>query len=74
MMTLHNLPRFFLALWIFFSVGQSMSPAHAATVTYYHNDALGSPIAATDAAGALLWRETYRPYGERLDDPAADKV
>ena len=41
------------------------------TVTYYHNDALGSPIAATNAAGALLWRETYRPYGERLDNPAA---
>ena len=38
------------------------------TVTYYHNDALGSPIAATNAAGALLWRETYRPYGERLNN------
>jgi len=41
------------------------------TVVYYHNDALGSPIAATNAAGALLWRETYRPYGERLDNQAA---
>ncbi len=35
------------------------------TVTYYHLDALGSPVAATDATGALLWRETYTPYGER---------
>jgi len=35
------------------------------TITYYHLDALGSPVAATDASGALLWRETYTPYGER---------
>jgi RHS repeat-associated protein len=35
-------------------------------VIYYHNDALGSPIAATDVNGELLWRETYSPYGSRL--------
>ena len=35
-------------------------------VTYYHNDALGSPVAATDQSGNLLWRESYEPYGERL--------
>lgn len=35
-------------------------------ITYYHNDALGSPVAATDEFGRLLWREEYRPYGERL--------
>jgi RHS repeat-associated protein len=44
--------------------------AHAQTV-YYHNDAAGSPIAATDEGGELLWRESYRPYGERLLKPAA---
>ena len=36
------------------------------TITYYHNDALGSPVAATDESGNLLWREAYLPYGERL--------
>ena len=41
------------------------------TITYYHNDALGSPIAATGPTGNLLWRESYRPYGERLDNQAA---
>jgi RHS repeat-associated protein len=35
-------------------------------VTYYHNDALGSPVAATDSSGNLLWREEYEPYGERI--------
>lgn len=35
-------------------------------VVYYHTDALGSPIAATDASGELLWRERYAPFGSRL--------
>ena len=29
-------------------------------VEYYHNDPLGSPIAATAEDGSLLWRERYR--------------
>ncbi len=33
------------------------------TVTYFHNDASGSPIAATDASGNLVWKEAYTPYG-----------
>jgi RHS repeat-associated protein len=44
----------------------------ASTITYYHNDLLGSPVAATDASGHVIWRESYRPYGERLtNDPAS---
>ena len=35
-------------------------------VIYYHNDALGSPIAATNAEGQVVWREQYEPYGKRL--------
>ena len=35
-------------------------------VIFYHHDALGSPVAATDINGNLLWRETYSPYGSRL--------
>ena len=42
-------------------------------VTYYHNDALGSPVAATDQNGTLLWRESYAPYGERLTKEASGK-
>ena len=40
--------------------------AHAGVVTYFHNDIAGTPMAATDASGNLLWKESYRPYGERL--------
>ncbi len=46
--------------------------AAAGSVTYFHNDLAGSPVAATDAGGQVLWRESYRPYGERLvNAPAA---
>jgi RHS repeat-associated protein len=45
----------------------------AGSITYLHNDFAGSVIAATDANGAVLWKEDYRPYGERIvNDPAAD--
>lgn len=43
--------------------------AQAQVVTYYHNDALGSPVAATDDFGNLMWRENYAPFGEKIDDP-----
>ena len=40
---------------------------------YAHFDLQGSAVAASDAAGAVIWRESYRPYGRtRLDPPAND--
>jgi RHS repeat-associated protein len=40
--------------------------AHAAEqVFYYHLDAQGSPVVATNQAGEVVWRETYRAYGTR---------
>src|SRR5205814_8214755 len=38
----------------------------AQSITYYHWDALGSPVAASDEQGNLKWREEYKPYGERI--------
>jgi RHS repeat-associated protein len=35
-------------------------------VTYLHNDALGSPAAATNSQGELLWKEAYHPYGDQI--------
>ncbi|MCH5488879.1 MULTISPECIES: RHS repeat domain-containing protein [Pseudomonas] len=40
--------------------------ALANTVTYFHNDISGSPMVATDETGNLLWKESYKPYGEKL--------
>ncbi|UXY14183.1 hypothetical protein N8I74_12735 [Chitiniphilus purpureus] len=31
-----------------------------------HSDPAGSPLAATNQSGTLLWRTHYRPYGEKL--------
>ena len=41
-------------------------------VTFTHKDLLGSPIAASDMSGTILWREQYTPYGEKLLDPAGN--
>lgn len=43
-----------------------VNSAIADVVTYFHNDISGSPMAASDAAGNLLWKENYKPYGEKL--------
>jgi RHS repeat-associated protein len=32
--------------------------------TYVHFDHLGSALAASSASGGILWRESYRPFGE----------
>ena len=45
--------------------------AGAGTIVYYHNDLTGSPVAATNQAGQVIWRESYRPYGERLTNAPA---
>jgi len=40
-------------------------------ITYIHNDALGSPVAATNQLGQVIWRETYKPHGQRTTNAAA---
>lgn len=47
----------------------------AEDVTYFHNDALGSPVAATDKYGDLQWQAAYMPYGAKhssSDKPVGD--
>jgi len=36
-----------------------------ATITDYCNNILGSPVEATNEAGDVIWRESYKPFGER---------
>ncbi len=42
------------------------------TVVYYHTDALGSPVATTDANGNIIERTEYEPYGKVLNRPLED--
>lgn len=41
------------------------------TITFFHNEIVGSPAVATDVNGFQVWKETYRPYGDQLIDSAA---
>ena len=62
------------ALLVLFTLSGSLSPAYAGeTITFFHNDAAGSPMLATDVNGMQIWKETYRPYGEQLVDAAASQ-
>jgi len=49
-------------------------PLHAVaeTVEYIHTDALGTPIAVTDASGNLIETSEYEPYGKLLNRPVTD--
>lgn len=42
------------------------------TVKYQHTDALGTPIAVTDAAKGVLQRSEYEPYGRLVNRPLTD--
>lgn len=40
--------------------------AASENLTFYHTDAIGSPIAASShPEGTMIWQEHYKPYGER---------
>ena len=60
-----------LALLLAFGAFAASASAQTATITFFHNDTLGSPAIATDANGAVVWKENYLPYGHRLQAPAA---
>ena len=37
---------------------------------FYHDDHLGSPEVITNAAGEIVWKGKYTPFGEKIADPA----
>ena len=63
----HGMMRFIAALLLALL---SLNARAVEEVIYYHNDALGSPIAATDQEGRVVWRKSYTPYGQPIG-PAA---
>jgi RHS repeat-associated protein len=47
----------------------------ARTTTFLHGDGLGSVVAATNEAGAVLWRKDYAPFGEQIQAaPVAERA
>jgi RHS repeat-associated protein len=51
----------------------ALLPAQAQEVYYIHTDALGSPVAETDANRNVVARFEYEPYGRRLSGSNDDK-
>lgn len=57
-----------LAVWL-----ASAPFVHAQTVVeYIHTDALGTPVAVTNSAGAVIERSVYEPYGQLINRPLTD--
>ena len=48
-------------------LGASLCAVQAQEVVYYHTDALGTPVAMTNASGAVIQRREFEPYGRQLD-------
>ncbi|HEU4775064.1 MAG TPA: RHS repeat-associated core domain-containing protein [Lysobacter sp.] len=55
------------ALWVVTAM-----PVHAQTVRYIHTDALGTPVAKTDANRNVIERNEYEPFGAQLAGPNDD--
>ncbi|AJQ96073.1 RHS repeat domain-containing protein [Gynuella sunshinyii] len=54
-----------MVLALYFLAAQ---PQAEILTTYYHNDALGSPVAATNELGKVIWKENYMPYGSKVEN------
>lgn len=63
--------RFAIALLALLAWVTASAPALAQTVTYIHTDPAGTPVMATDSNGNVVWKETYKPYGEEQANPPA---
>lgn len=65
---LHAIILAFLFLLGISTANASIQPV----VTYFHNDVSGTPMVATDTAGNVVWKESHKPYGEKLrNEPAS---
>ena len=66
------LARMFFALW--WTVFCLSNAQASEVITFFHNDISGSPVVATNASGNVVWKESYRPYGDRLKKPTASSA
>jgi RHS repeat-associated protein len=67
----HHLIALLNVLAFAFYITASGSASAQTKITYFHNDLAGSPVAASDSTGTIIWRESYRPYGEKLKNEVA---
>ncbi|WP_300391212.1 RHS repeat-associated core domain-containing protein [Henriciella sp.] len=55
------------------SVGGASIRQRNGIYEFTHLDGQGTPVAATNSSGVLLWRELHTPYGEKTLDPAENR-
>lgn len=60
------------ALLVVATVAGAAPAAAQEVVEYIHTDALGSPVAITDASGNVIERTVYEPYGAVVNRPLKD--
>ncbi|MGQ0595488.1 MAG: glycohydrolase toxin TNT-related protein [Gammaproteobacteria bacterium] len=66
----HGMIRFVATLFL---ACLSLMAQGVEVIIYYHNDALGSPIIATDQEGRVVWRKSYAPYGQPIGQTAPNE-
>ncbi|WP_434212832.1 RHS repeat domain-containing protein [[Pseudomonas] boreopolis] len=62
-----------LAGFVWLMISTSAMAQITDEVEYIHTDALGSPVATTNAAGAVIERQMYEPYGAPISHGPADR-
>jgi len=63
-----NIIKAIFSILLLFTITPALS---VELVTYYHNDFLGSPKAATNDFGKVIWTEDYLPYGSQVQNNAS---
>lgn len=57
---------YFVFIAFLFYIFSSSVYALEEKITFYHNDALGSPVSMTDESGNVVWTEDYLPFGSKV--------
>lgn len=71
MTTYRAVPLFFLRIGTIVMLMMAATAAHALdVVTYYHTDALGTPVMESNVAGAVAYVREHKPYGEQVQGAA----
>lgn len=75
MTNMHTFARLRQILALLLGLTLSISAAHAGeTVTYYHTDALGTPVMESNSAGQVTYAREYKPFGKQALGEAKNGV
>lgn len=67
MNNLKCIAQFFCTATLFLALSVQGATVTNKTVTYYHNDLLGTPVVTTNGSGNITWEADYKPFGEKAE-------